>query len=92
MTVVEGKNLYLLNAAGDGPGDLILKWPDSEIDEKIKTESITLHTDTRIEFRMVSDLTEGNYSFRIETYYNGEGNPPLAEPVVVTYPQYIKLI
>ena len=92
--VIEGSGLTLLNAEGTGIGDIILSSAIMEepIDDKVPAEYITLNTDSRIEFTMIEYLTEGEYNIRIETYYNGEGNPPLSEPVVIKFPEVITLI
>ena len=92
--VIEGSGLTLLNAQGTGIGDIILSSAIMEepIDDKVPAEYITLNTDSRIEFTMIEYLTEGEYNIRIETYYNGEGNPPLSEPVVIKFPEVITLI
>lgn len=92
--VIEGSGLTLLNAEGTGIGDIILSSAIMEepIDDKVPAEYITLNTDSRIEFTMTEYLTEGEYNIRIETYYNGEGNPPLSEPVVIKFPEVITLI
>ena len=92
--VIEGSGLTLLNAEGTGVGDIILSSAIMEepIDDKVPAEYITLNTDSRIEFTMIEYLTEGEYNIRIETYYNGEGNPPLSEPVVIKFPEVITLI
>lgn len=91
LIVIECENVHLLDATGENPGDLIFR-SISDLDDKVATEDITKATPTLIEFYMINDLTEGNYQFRIETYYNGEGNPPLEEPVVITYPETLKLV
>lgn len=92
--VIEGSGLTLLNAEGTGIGDIILSSAIMEepIDDKVPAEYITLNTDSRIEFTMIEYLTEGEYNIRIETYYNGEGNPPLSEPVIIKFPEVITLI
>lgn len=91
LIAIECENVHLLDATGENPGDLIFR-SISDLDDKVATEDITKATPTLIEFYMINDLTEGNYQFRIETYYNGEGNPPLEEPVVITYPETLKLV
>lgn len=91
-TAIEGIGIKLLNSSGDAPGDIILTPVNAGFDEKVKPESIKKNTDTRIEFTMVPDLAEGEYKIRIETYYNGEENPPLEQPVIIEYPQIIRLI
>lgn len=92
--VIEGSGLTLLNAEGTGIGDIILSSAlmEEPIDDKVPAEYITLNTDSRIEFTMIEYLTEGEYNIRIETYYNGEGNPPLSEPIVIKFPEVITLI
>ena len=91
-TAIDGIGIKLLNSSGDAPGDIILTPVNAGFDEKVKPEAIKKNTDTRIEFTMVPDLAEGEYKIRIETYYNGEENPPLEEPVIIEYPQIIRLI
>lgn len=92
--VIEGKGLKLLSKDGSGPGDIIFAsatMPEP-IDDKIPPENITVNEETRIEFTMVDYLTEDQYHLRIETYYDGEDNPPLTEPVVIKYPEELKLL
>ena len=91
-TAIDGIGIKLLNSSGDAPGDIILTPVNAGLDEKVKPEAIKKNTDTRIEFTMVPDLAEGEYKIRIETYYNGEENPPLETPVIIEYPQTIRLI
>lgn len=91
-TAIDGIGIKLLNSSGDAPGDIILTPVNAGLDEKVKPEAIKKNTDTRIEFTMVPDLAEGEYKIRIETYYNEEENPPLEEPVIIEYPQIIRLI
>lgn len=91
-TVIRGTGLTLLNATGDGLGDIIIKPTYPGVDTKVEPTDITKHADTLIEFNMIPDLIEGQYMLRIETYYNGEGNPPLKEPIVISFPKEITLV
>lgn len=89
VTVVERMGLILLNKTGDG---FVTSHVGLDpLDDEIIAESITQNSDTRIEFTMTPDLAEGKYTVRIEIYYNGEGNPPLAEPKVIEFGEKIYL-
>lgn len=94
VIVVEGTGLKLLDSTGKLAGDILITaiWYVDPVDEKVDADQILVNTDTRIEFTMVPDLAEGQYLLRIETYYNGEGNPPLEEPNVIKFPKEITLI
>ena len=94
LVVIEGTGLKLLDSTGKLAGNIILTatWYEDPTDEKVDAELITVNTDTRIEFTMIPYLGGGNYLLRIETYYNGEGNPPLEEPNVIKFPKEITLI
>ena len=94
VIVIEGTGLKLLDSTGKLAGDILITatWYVDPVDEKVDAELITVNTDTRIEFTMVPDLAEGQYLLRLETYYNGEGNPPLEKPNVIKFPKEITLI
>lgn len=73
----------LVDKTGENPGDIILQ-NDQGYDEKISAEAISQRDENGCQFTMVNDLTEGNYTLRIETYDGGN-------PLVVQYLEPIYL-
>ena len=73
----------LVDKTGENPGDIILQ-NDHGFDEKISAEAISQRDENGCQFTMVNDLTEGNYTLRIETYDGGN-------PLVVQYLEPIYL-
>ena len=91
VAVIECENINLLDSTGENPGDLIFT-NSLDTDSKVDLEDILEWSTTRIEFRVIPYISEGKYRFRIETYYNGEGNPPLEKPTVIEYPVTLNVI
>ena len=91
VAVIECENVNLLDSTGENPGDLIFT-NSLDTDSKVDLEDILEWSTTRIEFRVIPYISEGKYRFRIETYYNGEGNPPLEKPTVIEYPVTLNVI
>ena len=91
VAVIECENVNLLDSTGENPGDLIFT-NSLDTDSKVDLEDILEWSTTRIEFRVIPYISEGKYRFRIETYYNGEGNPPLEKPTVIDYPVTLNVI
>ena len=91
VAVIECENVNLLDSTGENPGDLIFT-NLLDTDSKVDLEDILEWSTTRIEFRVIPYISEGKYRFRIETYYNGEGNPPLEKPTVIEYPVTLNVI
>ena len=91
VAVIECENINLLDSTGENPGDLIFT-NSLDTDSKVDLEDILEWSSTRIEFRVIPYISEGKYRFRIETYYNGEGNPPLEKPTVIEYPVTLNVI
>lgn len=91
VAVIECENVNLLDSTGENPGDLIFT-NSLDTDSKVDLEDILEWSTTRIEFRVIPYISEGKYRFRIETYYNGEGNPPLEKPTVIEYPVTLSVI
>lgn len=74
----------LVDQTKEKPGKIILR-NTIDYDEVIKEEDIVKRWDSGCQFIMVPDLTEDQYSVRIETYDGGN-------PLVVTYDKKITLI
>ena len=91
VAVIECENVNLLDSTGENPGDLIFT-NSLDTDSKVDLEDILEWSTTRIEFRVIPYISKGKYRFRIETYYNGEGNPPLEKPTVIEYPVTLNVI
>lgn len=87
---VDGRGIKLVGPRGVGKGTIELI-PTMGIPEVIEEASITLNEPNKVLFKMVDDLSEGEYTLRFKTYYDEELGV-LEEERVIEYGEMITLI
>ena len=87
---VNGRRILLVGAGGVGEGEITLTSVDSEYPTTVEAGSIKINTPEKVVFKMVDDLTEGEYILTFKTYYDDEGKL-LDEPRTIQYEEHITL-
>lgn len=87
---VNGRRIQLVGAGGVGEGEITLTSVDSEYPTTVEAGSIKINTPEKVVFKMVDDLTEGEYILTFKTYYDDEGKL-LDEPRTIQYEEHITL-